>query len=161
MLSPIDFITQNRTKMNCKETLMDVVTAIEAYPFSGVSSIRTMNIHRKHVDENGLGLDVSGMKEVPFKPKSCSVSENDSMDISGDSHEVTVSWETRQVDRNTYEVLEFLKETSNHLILRAYGKNGYFIRCEENGYEFSYIEKDGVIKCKAVFHNCSGVQRIF
>ena len=160
MLSPIDFKTQNRTKMNCNETLFEMVTAIEAYPFSGVSSTRTMSILGKHVDEEELGLDKSAKTEVPMKQKSCSINEKYSVDIPGDSYEVNVSWEMRIVGKDTYKVLESMKEYPKHLILRTYGGNGYFIRCEENAYEFSYIEKDGVISCEATLHNSSGLQRI-
>ena len=120
MLSPIDFKTQNRTKMNCNETLFEMVTAIEAYPFSGVSSTRTMSILGKHVDEEELGLDKSAKTEVPMKQKSCSINEKYSVDIPGDSYEVNVSWEMRIVGKDTYKVLESMKEYPKHLILRTY-----------------------------------------
>ena len=146
--------------MNCNETLFDVITAIEAYPFSGVSSTRTMQVHTKHVSESDLGVSDSEKKDVPMKPKSCSYSEKSSVEIPGDSYEVTVSWNIKFVDSSTYTVLESLKEYPNHLILRTYDNGGYFIRCEENGYEFSYTEKEGELECEATFHNKSGIQRI-
>ena len=146
--------------MNCNETLFDVITSIESYPFSGVSSTWTMNVHHKHVSEEEIGLDLSEKTDVPMKRKSCSISEKASTSIPGSSYEVTLSWEVRLVDEGTYTVLEEMKEYPKHLILRTYGGRGYFIRCEENGYSFSYVEKEGVIGCEATFHNKNGVQRI-
>lgn len=146
--------------MNCNETLFDVITAIEAYPFGGVSLTRNMNVHVKHVSESELGLSASDKKDIPMKSKSGAINEKSSIDIPGDSFEVTVSWEIRQADKSTYTVLESLKEYPKHLILRTYGGGGYFIRCEEHGYEFSYTEKDGSIECEATFHNKNGVQRL-
>ena len=146
--------------MNCNETLFDVITSIEAYDFNGESMMRTMNVHAKNVSENELGLASSSKMDVPMKPKSCSYSEKSSVEIPGDSYEVTVSWEVRQADKSTYAVLESLKEYPKHLILRTYGSGGYFIRCEEEGYDFSYVEKEGLIECEATFHNKNGIQRI-
>lgn len=146
--------------MNCKETIFDIVTSIEAYPFSGVSSIGTMSVHSKNVTESELGLEGSGMIPVPMKPKSCSLSEDSSVEMSGDSYEVTVNWQIRQVDKGVYQTLEKLKEHPNHLIFRTYGNNGYFVRCEEEGYLFSYHESEGMIECKLKMHNRNGFQRI-
>ena len=146
--------------MNCNEALFDVITSIEAYDFSGVSMMRTMNVHTKNVSESELGLASSTKMDVPMKSKSCSYSEKSSVEIPGDSYEVTVTWEVRQADKSVYTILESLKKYPKHLILRTYGGGGYFIRCEEEGYEFSYIEKDGLIECEATFHNKNGIQRI-
>lgn len=146
--------------MNCNEALFDVITSIEAYDFSGVSTTRMMNVHTKNVSESELSLASLNKMDVPMKPKSCTYSEKSSVEIPGDSYEVTVSWEIRQADKSTYAVLESLKEYPKHLILRTYGGGGYFIRCEEEGYEFSYVEKDGLIECEATFHNKNGIQRI-
>ena len=146
--------------MNCNETLFDVITSIEAYDFNGESMMRTMNVHAKNVSESELGLVSLNKMDVPMKPKSCSYSEKSSVEIPGDSYEVTVSWEVRQADKSTYAVLESLKEYPKHLILRTYGSGRYFIRCEEEGYEFSYVEKEGLIECEATFHNKNGIQRI-
>ena len=146
--------------MNCNEALFDVNTSIEAYDFSGVSTTRTMNVHTKNVSESELGLASLNKMDVPMKPKSCSYSEKSSVEIPGDSYEVTVSWEVRQADKSTYAVLESLKEYPKHLILRAYNGGGYFIRCEENGYKFTYTEKDGELDCELSIHNKNGIQRI-
>lgn len=146
--------------MNCNETLFDIITAIEAYDFSGVSSTRTMSVHTKHVSEGELGLDGSSKISVPMKAKSCSPVEKESFGIPGDSYEVTVSWQVKQVDNGAYTVLETLKEYPKHLILRTYDGGGYFIRCEEHGYRFSYMEKDGELDCELSVHNRNGIQRI-
>lgn len=146
--------------MNCNETLFDVIVAIEAYDFSGVSSTRTMNVHTKHVSESELGLSASDKLSVPMKPKSCSYSEKENVEIPGESYEVTVSWQVQKIDNSTYQVLEELNEHPKHLILRTYGGGGYFIRCEENGYDFAYTEKDGELECELTFHNRNGMQRI-
>lgn len=146
--------------MNCNENLFDVITSIEAYSFSGVSSTRTMEIHGKHVNEQELGLSDSGRTDVPLKPKSCEPVEKPMMEIPGDSYEVTVTWMINQVDISTYKVLEELKEYPKHLILRTYNNQGYFIRCEENGYEFSYQEKNGEMECEVSIHNKNGIQRL-
>ena len=159
-LSPEYFEPENTAKMNCNETLFDVITSIEAYDFGGVSSTRTMNVHSKSVVERELGLSSSDKTDVPMKSKSCTYSEKSSIQIPGDSYEVTVSWEVQTVDSNSYKVLENMKEYPKHLIIRTYSGKGYFIRCEEEGYEFSYQEKDGVIGCEATFHNKNGIQRI-
>lgn len=146
--------------MNCNETLFDVIAAIEAYDFSGVSSTRTMNVHTKHVSESELGLDTSTKLSVPMKVKSCSPSEKESLEIPGDSYEVTVSWQVKYVDNSTYTVLESMKVYPKHLILRTYSGKGYFIRCEEHGYKFTYSEKDGELDCELFIHNKNGIQRI-
>lgn len=146
--------------MNCNETLFDVITSIEAYTFSGVSTTRTMNVHAKHVSENELGLSESSKLSVSMKPKSCKFSEKENLELPGESYEVTVSWNIQKVDNSTYTVLEELKEYPKHLILRTYGGGGYFIRCEENGYQFSYTEKDGELECELTYHNKNGVQRL-
>ena len=95
-----------------------------------------------------------------MKPKSCSPGEKESLEIPGESYEVTVSWQVKHVDNVTYTVLESLKEYPKHLILRTYNQRGYFIRCEEYGYKFSYTEKDGEIDCELTIHNKNGIQRI-
>ena len=146
--------------MNCNETLFDVITAIEAYDFSGVSSTRTMNVQVKHVSESELEEIKIGKISVPMKSRSCKPSEKENLEIPGESYEVTVSWEIQKVDNSTYSVLESLKEYPKHLILRVYSGKGYFIRCEEEAYRFSYVEKDGVIECEASIHNKNGIQRI-
>lgn len=146
--------------MNCNETLFDVVTSIEAYAFSGVSSTRTMSIHAKHVKESELSVDSFGKLDVPMKQKSCTPSEKESLEVAGESYEVTVSWQIEKVDNDTYTVLEELKEYPKHLILRTYNGGGYFIVCEEHGYRFSYTEKDGMIECELTIHNKNGMQRL-
>ena len=146
--------------MNCNETIFDLVTSIEAYPFSGVSSIGTMSVHKKSVSESDLGLEGLEMIRVPMKSKSCSPSEDNSVEIPGDSYEVTVSWQILHVDKGVYQVLERLKEQPNHLIFRTYGNKGYFVRCEEEGYLFSYHESGGMIECELKVHNKNGIQRI-
>ena len=93
--------------MNCNEALFDVITSIEAYDFSGVSTTRTMNVHTKNVSESDLGLASLNKMDVPMKPKSCTYSEKSSVEIPGDSYEVTVSWEVRQADKSIYAVLGF------------------------------------------------------
>ena len=146
--------------MTCNETIFDTVTSIEAYPFSGVSSTRTMNVHIKCVSEDDLDVGTSDMISVPMKPKTCNVSEKESLDIPGESYEVTVSWQIQNVGNDTYKVLEELKEYPKHLILRTYSGKGYFVRSEEHSYNFSYIEKEGLIDCEISVHNRSGLQRI-
>ncbi len=159
-MSPYCSNPQKIPKMNCKETLFDYITSIEAYPFSGVSDTMTMCIHQKHVKEEELGLDTSQKTVVPMKPKSGSFSEKTNIETAGQSYTVTVSWQIRFVGNDTYKVLEDLNEYPKHLILRTYGEGGYFIRCEENGYSFSYQENDGVMDCELTLHNGSGAQRI-
>jgi hypothetical protein len=66
----------------------------------------------------------------------------------------------KYVDNSTYTVLESMKEYPKHLILRTYSGKGYFIRCEEHGYGFSYSEKDGELDCELSIHNKNGIQRI-
>lgn len=146
--------------MNCNETIYDVITSIEAYPFTGVSTTRGMSVHGKHVEESGLGLDTSAKLDVPMKPKSCTPSEKHKLEIPGESYEVTVSWQTHQLDKDAYTVLEELNEYPKHLILRTYSGNGYFIQCEEHGYSFSYTEKEGMMECELGIHNRNGIQRI-
>lgn len=146
--------------MTCNETLFDVITSIEAYPFDGVSSTRTMTEHNKFVNEDELALDKSSMQSVPMKPKSCSPDEKPGLEISGDSYEVTVSWNILFMDNDTYRVLKYLHDNPNHLILRTYSGKGYFIRCEEEAYSFSYMEKKGLMECELKIHNKSGIQRI-
>ena len=67
--------------MNCNETLFDVITAIEAYDFSGVSSTRTMNVHVKYVSESELEEIKTGKLSVPMKPRSCKPSEKENLEI--------------------------------------------------------------------------------
>lgn len=146
--------------MNCKETLFEYITSIEAYPFSGTSTTRTMAVHCKHVTEAETGVSETDRLSVPMKPKSGEMSEKTSVDLPGESYEVTVSWQILFVDNDTYQVLEQLHEYPKHLILRTYDNKGYFIRCEEEGYEFSYTEKDGLLECELTVHNKNGAQRL-
>lgn len=146
--------------MNCNESLFDLITAIEAYPFSGVSSTRPMAMHTKNISEDELGMDAGAMLEVPMKPRTCSPEEKPSVSIAGESYEVTVSWKILFVGNDTYKILEELHEYPKHLILRTYSGKGYFIRCEEEGYSFSYSEKDGLMDCELTVHNKNGIQRI-
>lgn len=159
-LSADIFNLKNNPKMTCNETLFDMITAIEAYDFSGVSSTRTMSVHTKHVSESSLDIDISTKNSVPMKPKSCKLSEKENLEIPGESYEVTVSWQIQKVANDIYKVLEELKEYPKHLILRTYGIGGYFIRCEEHGYNFSYVEKDGLLDCELSIHNKNGIQRM-
>lgn len=146
--------------MNCNESLFDVITSIEAYPFSGVSTTDTMSIHTKRVNEQDLQLDKPYMFLVPMKAKTCKPAEKENLDSPGESYEVTVSWQIQRIYNDIYFALEALKEYPKHLILRTYGGGGYFIRCEENGYRFSYMEKDGIIECELSIHNKNGIQRL-
>ncbi|MBQ8888538.1 MAG: hypothetical protein IJY59_03520 [Bacteroidaceae bacterium] len=146
--------------MNCNETLFELISSIEAYPFGGSSSLETMSVHEKSVSEEKMGLDMSSMIQVPMKIKSCSPSEKRGVELPGDSYEVTVSWEIAKLNKDTYNVLQHLYEKPNHLILRTYDSKGYFIRCEEEGYDFSYEEKDGLLECTVTIHNKNGLQRI-
>lgn len=159
-VSPCDSKPEKDKKMNCNETLFDAIASIEAYPFDGTSSIRTMGPQAKHVKESALSLDVSGMIPVPVKKKTCKLSEKEKAETAGDSFEVSVTWQIQSADSDVYEVLDELKVRPKHLILRTYNNGGYFIRCEEYAYRFSYIEKDGLLECEMTFHNSAGVQRI-
>lgn len=146
--------------MYCDELLFDVITSIEAYPFGGVSATRTMSVYGKNVSEEGLGLDGSSRIDVPLKPKTCNPEEKASLSVAGESYDVTVSWKIFFVGNDTYKVMDSLHEYPNHLILRTYSGRGYFIRCEEEGYRFSYVEKDGMLDCELKIHNKNGIQRI-
>ena len=146
--------------MNCNETLLDVITSIEAYPFSVDSNIKDMSVHSKRVSETELS-SLSSMKMiVPMKPKSCTYSEKSSLSLPGDSYEVTVNWQVQKCNESEYEILESLYNNPNHLIIRAYGGGALFVRCEEHGYNFTYSEKDGLIDCELTIHNKSGIQRV-
>lgn len=146
--------------MICNETLFEVITGIEAYASNDESDSWTMSLNRKNVSEDSLGLSGLHKMDVPLKAKSCSFSEKENIDIAGESYEVTLNWQIQSADNSTYGVLDNLKEMRNHLILRTYGECSYFIRSEEEGYRFSYMEKEGLIECELIIHNRSGVQRI-
>ena len=146
--------------MNCNETLFDVITSIEALPFDGESSIKTMSVHSKRVSESELSSLASGKIDVPMKPKSCSYSEKASSSIPGDSYEVTVNWQVQKCESDEYDILESLHDNPNHLIIRTYGGGAMFVRCEEHGYDFTYSEKDGLIECELTIHNKNGIQRV-
>ena len=146
--------------MNCKETLLDIITSIEAYPFNGQSSMHTMNMHTKRVRLDELDLNLSEKIIVPMKPKTCKLNDKDNLSAPGCSYEVTVTWQIQSLTNEGYSILESLKENHNHLIIRTYGDSSFFIRCEELGYRFSYIENEGVIDCELTIHNKNGAQRI-
>ena len=146
--------------MNCNKTLFDVITSIEAYPFHGVSMLHTMNEHAKCVSKDTLGITWSEKIEIPMKPKSAKVSEKENMGVYGESYEVSLSWQIQHRSNDVYEVLKQVKENCNHLIINDYSEFSSFVRCEEHGYNFSYIEKDGLIECELIINNRNGVQLI-
>ena len=160
VLSALNINSQNKSKMTCNETLFDVITSIEAYSFHGESTIHTMSEYSKSIRKDTLGITLDDKIEIPMKPKSAKVSETENMGVYGESYEVSLSWQVQHLNEDTYKVLKRIKENYNHLIISDYSGSSLFVRCEEYGYNFSYIEKDGLIECELTINNRNGAQRI-
>lgn len=146
--------------MNCKETLFELITSIEAYPFSAVTFSRPLNDDRKYIFPSDFILDKSRIVQIPIKKKSAELSEKKAFASPGNSYEVTLTWQIRDVSTDTYLILNTLSKETNHLVLHNYGLTSYLVRGDEYGYRFSFSEKDGELDCELVITNIAGAQRI-
>lgn len=145
--------------MNCSENYYELIGSIEAYPDDAVTFSRPFNIEKKS-DKPDFSVSGDRKISIQMKPKSGSLKESAETSVAGDSYEVTVSWEIERVTRETYLQLETLKNTTNHLIVRAFGDGEMFVRAVSDGYKFQYEEGDGVISCTLTIRNVTGAQRV-
>lgn len=147
--------------MNCKETLFELITAIEAYPLSAITFSTPFSDLKKCVSKTDFTVDRSKSIQIPIKNKTGEFSEKTSIALPGKSHEVTVTWQVRDVNEETYAIFHLLEIGANHLIIKTYAGTDYLLRSDEFGYRFTYDEKDGELDCELVITNISGAQRIF
>lgn len=147
--------------MNCKETLFELITSIEAYPFSAISFSVPFENDRKYISKSDFTVDKSKSVQVPIKAKSGKFTEKTSIALPGKSHEITVTWQVKDVSQEDYDTLHAMVENANHLIISTYAQADYLLRTNEFGYRFTYNTKEGELDCELVITNIAGAQRIF
>ena len=144
--------------MSCREYFYDTIGAIEAIPDSYINFQKPFYLEKK--GEKPL-FSITGDKKVniPMKKKSGEIKESVSTSVAGESYEVTLKWNIEQVTDETYLILDGLKNEINHLIIRTFSDEGYFIRAVSPGYSFEYYESDGMIACELSITSTIGLQR--
>lgn len=144
---------------NCNETYYELIGSIVAFPNSAATFTKPFNMEKKS-DRPSYTVSESAKVEIPIKKKSGGMTESVSSTVAGERYEVTVTWEIENVDNEAYTILEGLKRETNSLILKTFPDNDMFVRAVEDAYLFEYWEDDGVLSCKAVMQNITGVQRM-
>lgn len=147
--------------MECKETLFELVTSIEAYPLSAISFSVPFENYRKYISKSDFTADQSKSIQVPMKSRTGEFIEKTSIALPGKSHEVTVTWQVKNISQEDYATLYALEENANHLIIKTYAQTDYLLRADEFGYRFTYNVKEGSMDCELTITNIAGVQRIF
>lgn len=147
--------------MNCKETLFELITSIEAYPVSAITFSVPFENDRKCISQSDFTADKSKSVQVPMKAKSGEFTEKTSVALPGKSHEVTVTWQVKDVSQEDYDILDAMNKNVNHLIIKTYAQTDYLLRTNEFGYRFTYNIKGGELDCELVITNIAGAQRIF
>lgn len=145
--------------MDCNEIYYELIGSIEAYKDESVTFGRPFGVEQK-----GTPLDVnfsaSGKRVIPMKRKSGSIKEDVSVSLSGEEYTVTLNWQIEEVSLDTYRMLEELKISTNHLVVRTFPDGKMFIRNIPGSDSFEYHEDRGVLTCTWIIHNLTGVQRM-
>lgn len=145
--------------MTCKETLFELITAIEACPLPAITFSSSYNDGKKWIAPTDFTVDRAKVLQIPMKTKTGELSEKSSFSLSGMSYEVTITWQARDVNKETYTLLDALRN-ANHLIIKTYAQTDYLIQADEFGYRFTYEEKEGELDCKLNIRNLMGAKRI-
>lgn len=133
---------------------------ITAYPDDAVSFLLPIQVYNKYLSEDDITLDESKAIDIPILRKSGKLSEQEKIELSGKSYDVTLTWDIENIDKNIYDKLKNIEKEFKHLKIKTFGDNFSFVRSSEDGYRFTYEEEAGVVKCKLSVLNISGIQRM-
>lgn len=155
--------------MNCKENFFGLVTEILACPPGNVSVSDTLLLEKKYfASSDSIIANESLLEHVPMKSKTAECTETHKVDLQGESYEVNITWSVENPTPEELDVLENLRYSHKHLIIRMFGDNSqtkeyarYFVYSSVDGYRFEYNENKGVLECKLSILNTNGLQRIF
>lgn len=155
--------------MNCKENFFGQVCEILACPSENISVPDTDILEKKYFDSaDNIIANESLLEHVPMKSKTAECTETHKVDLQGESYEVTVAWRLENPTLEELGVLENLRYSHKHLIIRVFGDNSqtkeyarYFVYSSVDGYRFEYNDNKGILECKLSILNTNGLQRIF
>lgn len=145
--------------MSCREYFYDKIGAIEAIPDNCINFHKPFNMEKKGMMPS-FSITGDKKKNVPMKKKSGVIKESVNTSVAGDSYEISLKWEIEKITEETYVILDGLKNEINHLIIRTFSDEGYFIRSVYPGYSFEYYESDGMITCELSITSTTGLQRL-
>lgn len=146
--------------MDCKERYYELIGEIKACP-TGSFAWSSLSVQdRKYVTEKDFVTEEEKTFRIPMKKRSGSLKETVSVEVAGQSYEVTVSWTVEDVDEEVYEILDRLKDSNNVLIVNTFGDRPMLVVPDEFGYLFTYSESDGELECKLTAYSTAGTRRI-
>lgn len=145
--------------MDCKERYYELIGEIKACPIADFAWSSLSAEDRKYVTEKDFVTEEEKAFRIPMKKRSGSLKETASVEVAGQSYEVTVSWTVEDVDEEVYEMLERLKD-NNVLIVNTFGDRPMLVVPEGYGYLFTYGESDGELECKLTAYSTVGTRRI-
>ena len=149
---------------NCNENFMGVIASVLAVPDEAIDFYVPLSCEEKVLDASFFVCDYQRGFELMAKKKSIQVSEGTSVSLSGDAYDVKISWTVDAPDieesKSACEQFKKLKNSVNHLFIRAVDGHRYLLRVHEGAYSFDFIEKEGVYDCLFKAHSVSGLQRI-
>ena len=147
--------------MNCKERNFELITDIIAYPDDAITFNDPMQVFDKYITDDGFAItDPSKAIAIPFKPNSGKLEDSVKEDLQGTLYTVSLTWEVENADASVYTILKDLKKTFKHLIVTTFGDNRSLIRSNRDGWQFSFKESDGLLKCDLSVMDVSGIRRI-
>lgn len=146
--------------MECKERYYELIGEIVAYPDAAISFSRPFNEMKKYVSESDFSTTESQKIVLNIKPSSGKLKETPSVSVSGESYDVTVTFDIEKVTADVYDHLDALKKGINHLIIRTFPDNRMLVRSTEYAYSFEYKENDGNLQCEFSIQNICGAQRV-
>lgn len=146
--------------MNCKERNYELILEITAYPDNAVSFTSPMQVPCKYLEDGDVTLNEDLGFNIPMARQTGKLKETEKVELGGKSYTVSLTWDIDNPDKSTYEKLEKLQKTFNHLKVKTFGGDLLFIRAMDDGYRFTYEEDSGTIKCSLSVININGAQRI-
>lgn len=146
--------------MDCKERNYELILEITAYPDNAVSFTTPIQVSCKYLEKGDVTLNEELGFNIPMLRQTGKLKETEKVELGGRNYTVSLTWDIDNPDKSIYEKLEKLQKSFNHLKIKTFGGNSFFIRSMIDGYRFTYEEDSGTIKCSLSVINVNGVQRI-
>lgn len=145
---------------NCKERNLELVTRITAFADKDVVVSDPMNAGKKFIDRSEIWIPESGGVEVPFDPKSASVSESRSQALPGLSYECAVEFTLSEPNSVQYSQIDYLMDEPRDLIVETFGGNQFFIPTHPDTFDVEQWWNGKQLSVKISVTNVSGILQI-
>ncbi|MGN0091273.1 MAG: hypothetical protein ACI36Z_10035 [Alloprevotella sp.] len=145
---------------NCKERNFELITSIKAYADKDLVVSDPMNSGMKFIDRSDLWIPESGGVEVPFDPKSATMSESNDTGLPGLSYECTIEFTLSEPNSLQYSKIDYLMDEHRDLIVETFGGNQFFVPTHPDTYDVEQWWNGKQLSVKISVTNVSGILQI-